>query len=658
MSAWENAVVTNKGIELQEKILASAPLEITKVVASTDNPSITQLVNLTGITDIKQNLSVQQFGYTESGTAALRVLLSNQNLTSSYVCHLIGIYAKDTDGEEILYAVAHSKDGDTIPSITDQPNGYTCEWCFNLTFSNSENISVSIDSASFVTIGAADERYAAIAHQHSFDDIEDNLGALLSNNLLLEPYFDAHSHRGTLGIIASIYPDDNGLMDICTFWKAKTSAKESLWSARVYDCTYGDQTIKALFIRHPDKPTSALDGVYQVLELPSTDSFTATIKLTFYAQVRDDDTPESTSFTIRPYISNTLSAANGTNNGVTIPNDGAWHKVEVQGTVSNGTIYMVLDSFQAAEAAQHWFHLAMPKAEIVSLSDGANLLQTAKDAYFTKTDADLREKIENDEWRNQLSAIEIETSFPRFPIPADNIFDGTQASGVVLNVFANLVSTVITGYIASMTAATKSIGVVSDKYMGDIAGRSVRYYKDGKWHVGSCDIDSNNQITVTAVASAQDVQFSIYLSRDAAEDSVPIDDVLDQSSVSIEDHENGDYLVASYAFTKSTSGLGASLTGNVKILQIPKEDANQFKISIKPGYRPKSIQNITATGQINIKNNTNQSYEIIDISNFNLQIKPSGAIGITNINAIMASYSDTHTLNDVTVQFSVDYTIA
>lgn len=658
MSAWENAVVTNKGIELQEKILASAPLEITKVVASTDNPSITQLVNLTGITDIKQNLSVQQFGYTESGTAALRVLLSNQNLTSSYVCHLIGIYAKDTDGEEILYAVAHSKDGDTIPSITDQPNGYTCEWCFNLTFSNSENISVSIDSASFVTIGAADERYAAIAHQHSFDDIEDNLGALLSNNLLLEPYFDAHSHRGTLGIIASIYPDDNGLMDICTFWKAKTSAKESLWSARVYDCTYGDQTIKALFIRHPDKPTSALDGVYQVLELPSTDSFTATIKLTFYAQVRDDDTPESTSFTIRPYISNTLSAANGTNNGVTIPNDGAWHKVEVQGTVSNGTIYVVLDSFPAVEAAQHWFHLAMPKAEIVSLSDDVHLLQTAKDAYFTKTDADLRKKIEDDELLQRMLMLEMEARAPRFPIPTDSVFDGTQASGVEFNIFANLVHTVITGYIASMTKATKSIGVIGDKYTGEVSSRTVRYYKDGKWHVGSCDIDSNKQITVTAAASAQDVQFSIYLSRDAAEDSVPIDDVLDRSSVSIEDHENGDYMVSSGSFIKSTNLFNSTLTGSANIMQIPSGDINQFKISIKPGYRPESTQNITVTGKIYIKNLSSSAFEYIDISNFNLQIKTSGAIGITNINDIMEPYNDTYTLQSVDVQVSLDYTIA
>ena len=77
------------------------------------------------------------------------------------------------------------------------------------------------------------------------------------NNLLVEPLFDAHSHRGALGIIASIYPDDTGLIDICTFWKAKISADESLWSARVYDCTYDGRTVKALFINHPDMPTSA-----------------------------------------------------------------------------------------------------------------------------------------------------------------------------------------------------------------------------------------------------------------------------------------------------------------------------------------------------------------------------------------------------------------
>ena len=373
--------------------------------------------------------------------------------------------------------------------------------------------------------------------------------------------------------------------------------------------------------------------------------------------MRDDDTPESASFTIRPYISNTLSSANGTNNGVTIPNDGAWHKVEVQGTVSNGTVYVVLDSFPAVEAAQHWFHLAMPKAEIVSLSDDVHLLQTAKDAYFTKTDADLRKKIEDDELLQRMLMLEMEARAPRFPIPADSVFDGTQASGVAFNIFANLVHTVITGYIASMTAATKSVGVVSDKYMGDIAGRSVRYYKDGKWHVGNCIIGSGNQIIVTAAASAQDVQFSISLYCDAAEESVPIGDVLDQSSVSIEDHENGDYMVSG-SFIKSTNLFNSTLTGSANIMQIPSGDINQFKISIKPGYRPESTQNITATGKIYIKNNVSSSYENVDISNFNLQIKTSGAIGITNINDIMEPYNDTYTLQSVDVQVSLDYTIA
>ena len=70
------------------------------------------------------------------------------------------------------------------------------------------------------------------------------------------------------------------------------------------------------------------------------------------------------------------------------------------------------------------------------------------------------------------------------------------------------------------------------------------------------------------------------------------------------------------------------------------------------------MQNITATGKIYIKNNVSGSYENVDISNFNLQIKTSGAIGITNINDIMEPYNDAYTLQSVDVQVTLDYTIA
>ena len=597
---------------------------------------------------------ISEVGTPNDGECQVVIQIKSDDVEESFYATNVVLFANDPDEDEIAFAYLCLENQPEFIHSKESIIGKFATFNLVTMVGDIETVDAVINPDAIATVGQVSGMFA----EHDANINAHNTKEQL-NNLLLDSLFDSHTTvKGFIESLFAKYPNDTGLIDICTFWKAKISAEESLWNAKTYKCTYNQQTIKALFIDHPDEPTSALDGVYQVLELPSTDSFTATIKLTFYAQVRDDDTPESTTFTIRPYISNTLAAVNGTDNGVTIPNDGAWHKVEVQGTVSNGTIYVVLDSFPAAEAAQHWFYLAMPKAEIISLSDGTKLLQTAKDAYLAKIDADLRTKIADDELYRAMLNQELEMTFPRFPVPTDIVFVGTQASGVVFNTFANLLCTVITGYITSMPTATISIGVVSDKYIGDIAGRAVRYYKDGKWHVGSIDIDSNNQITVTASALAQEVQFSILLSRDYAEDSVLLADVLDLSNISIEEQEEGHYFVASHSFTKTTSAFGASLSGSVNIQTIPQEDAEQFKIKIKQSYRPASSQNITASGQVCIKNKTSGTNENIDISNINLQIKTDGGMRIANIDEILAPYNNSHTLLNIDVQFSFDYIIA
>ena len=526
---WDNAAITNAGAALLAQAVGENTLTISAAAAGTG--TATDLQSLTSLSAQKQAMSIVGVEKSENNIK-IQLQLTSIGNTQAYTLNQIGVWGSMGD-QSALLAVYQNADGILIPTESDMPD-FVFTFYANITIDNQTNITVSLDTSALVSASMLQSAIAGVAVTGAAstivkNDLPENRvvvtdgGGKISDsdisaasltcancNILTEPLFDAHDHAGLIG--TNIYPDDNGLINICTFWKAKISADESLWSAQVSDCAYGDQTINVLFINHPDEPTSALDGVYQVLELPGTDSFTATIKLTFYAQVLDDDTPESTTFTIRPYISNTLSAANGTNNSVTIPNDGAWHKVEVQGTVSNGTIYVVLDSFQAAEAAQHCFF----KDTAVSGRYRRvyfYLLQTAKDAYLAKTDADLRTKIADDELYRAMLNQEMEMTFPRFPVSVDSVFDGTHASDVVFNTFANLLCTVITGYITSMAAATISIGVVSDKYIGDIAGRAVKYYKDGKWHDGNCNIDSNHQITVTTAVSAQDVQFSIFLTR-------------------------------------------------------------------------------------------------------------------------------------------------
>lgn len=162
MASWSNATITAKGYALQAKLLSTIPLVITRVVSGSGRVTAGQLVNQTTVSGEKQNLSVESLSYDSNGNAIIKTSLNNKGLTSGYTCHQIGIYASDPDEGEILYAIAQEASaGEDIPSITEQPNGYYCSWVFALTFSNSSNVSVTIDDANALTKEAADAIYMA-----------------------------------------------------------------------------------------------------------------------------------------------------------------------------------------------------------------------------------------------------------------------------------------------------------------------------------------------------------------------------------------------------------------------------------------------------------------------------------------------------------------
>ena len=169
MASWSNATVTEKGYALQAKLLSTDALVITRVVSGSGRVTAGQLINQTAVREEKQTLSVEALSYDDNGNAIIKTSLNNKNLSSGYSCNQIGIYASDPDEGEILYAIAQeSTTGEDIPSIEEQPHGYYCSWVFTLTFSNSSNISVTIDPANALTKEAADEAYADKNHSHNF----------------------------------------------------------------------------------------------------------------------------------------------------------------------------------------------------------------------------------------------------------------------------------------------------------------------------------------------------------------------------------------------------------------------------------------------------------------------------------------------------------
>ena len=157
------ATVTNKGYALQAKLLSTDKLNITRVVSGAGSCATTQLINQNAVTDIKQELIIDGLSYDKYDNARLKVTLNNINVTTSYGVSQIGIYATDPDEGEILYAIAQADEAEIVPSITEQPNGYYCSWDFSLTYSNAQNVNVTIDPSNAISQEEADKRYIQIS---------------------------------------------------------------------------------------------------------------------------------------------------------------------------------------------------------------------------------------------------------------------------------------------------------------------------------------------------------------------------------------------------------------------------------------------------------------------------------------------------------------
>lgn len=117
-------------------------------------------------------------------------MINNYTLQTGYSMKQIGIYANDPDEGEILYIIAQVTDvAEKIPSISEQPAGFTLGWTFLLTFSNSSNISITITPDAFITSEAADVRYSAKDHTHDASDIS-NLPEAKEELFIVEGEFD------------------------------------------------------------------------------------------------------------------------------------------------------------------------------------------------------------------------------------------------------------------------------------------------------------------------------------------------------------------------------------------------------------------------------------------------------------------------------------
>ena len=152
MNIWANSVITQKGLNLQAKLIQGTTLNITRAVTGSGFVTPGLLQQQTAVSGEKQTLTFQTVTYPEQGKCKLPCHLNNDELTTGYTAMQVGVYALDPDEGEILYFIvqAEANTGTVIPAQHEVP-GYSAEWNFYFQYGQADAVTVEVDPSNVAT---------------------------------------------------------------------------------------------------------------------------------------------------------------------------------------------------------------------------------------------------------------------------------------------------------------------------------------------------------------------------------------------------------------------------------------------------------------------------------------------------------------------------
>ena len=153
----QNLVITSKGQELMSKLIAgTTTATFTKIAGSDHDYSDVSLEGITELEDVKQTALISKVSRTDLTIVEVLAALDNSSLTEGYYVRALGLYAKDGDGTEVLYAISiepYTPDylpafsGKTISSIT---------YRLITKVDNSEQVTLEVNPAAYPTMEQVD----------------------------------------------------------------------------------------------------------------------------------------------------------------------------------------------------------------------------------------------------------------------------------------------------------------------------------------------------------------------------------------------------------------------------------------------------------------------------------------------------------------------
>ena len=151
MAKWQDAVITNKGLELLGSVITGGTLTITSASLGGATVDTVALINQTALKNpITAPAAISQKVLVAGEGVDIKVQIRNSGVTSTQVMKQVGLFAKVSNGAEILFAIMQDTTGEEIPSSTDYPD-FMLEFTCAVAISNTGNVEVQVSGSAVIT---------------------------------------------------------------------------------------------------------------------------------------------------------------------------------------------------------------------------------------------------------------------------------------------------------------------------------------------------------------------------------------------------------------------------------------------------------------------------------------------------------------------------
>lgn len=155
-------------------IAESTTASFTKIATSNRVYQKEEIEGLTSIEDVKQEILISKVERKDASMIEILAGITNEDITEGYYINTLGLYAKDGDENELLYAVAIDDTPDYIDAF-DNKVILSINYRLDVKVSNSSQVTLEVSPDAYATVKQIQELDQKISEMGDFTKIEEML---------------------------------------------------------------------------------------------------------------------------------------------------------------------------------------------------------------------------------------------------------------------------------------------------------------------------------------------------------------------------------------------------------------------------------------------------------------------------------------------------